>query len=268
MQIIKVPGINAFGRTKGCRNAGNSVLEELKNVFSSEKGKIIQPDLLDLEEIHVNNDNIEEQESLIYKNSLKAFHEQEKIAFLGGDHSISCPIVRAFLEFCSEQNKEPCLIVFDAHPDCMPPAKNPTHEEWLRAAVERGFPEKNILLVGARNSDKREIEFLSENKIKQISINQINSEIDETTDTIMEFASGKELYVSFDIDVIDPAFAPSTGYKEPGGLTSRQAIYTVSRISMMKNLRAFDIVEINSDEDTKKGSATVKLGAKLLAELL
>jgi arginase family enzyme len=82
----------------------------------------------------------------------------------------------------------------------------------------------------------------------------------------MEFASGKELYVSFDIDIVDPAFAPSTGYREIGGLTSRQAIYIISRLSMIKNLKAFDIVEVNSEED--KTGLTVKLAAKLLAELL
>ena len=82
----------------------------------------------------------------------------------------------------------------------------------------------------------------------------------------MEFASGKNAYVSFDIDVIDPAFALSTGHLEPGGLTSRQAIYIISRISKMKNLKCVDIVEVDSEND--KEGLTVKLAAKLLAELL
>lgn len=266
MQIIKVPGLNNLGKNNGCRNAGNAILTELENIWSSEKGKIIQPELLDLEELHVNNENLDEQEKLIFENSLEAFSEQDKVIFLGGDHSISYSIGKAFLEHCEKQDKEPCLIVFDAHADCMPETRNPTHEEWLRALIEKGFKAENILLVGARNLDKQEIEFLSKNKIKQINMNQLNNNLEETTDLIMEFASGKELYVSFDIDVVDPAFSPSTGYLEAGGLSSRQAVYIVQRIALMKNLRAVDIVEIDSEND--KSGMTVKLGAKLLAEVI
>ena len=267
MQIIKVPGINAFGKTDGCRNAGNAIVGELKNIWSNEKNKIINPELLELEEIHVNNEKLDEQKKLIYENAEEAFQKQDKIIFLGGDHSISFPICKAFLNNCKGK-KLASLIIFDAHPDCMKPMKNPTHEEWLRALIDKGFLAENVLLVGARNSDQEEIRFLAEKKIKQISINELENNLEETTDIIMEFSQGKELYVSFDIDVIDPAFAPSTGYKEPGGLTSRQAIYIISRISMMKNLKAIDLVEVNSEQDKKNGNISIKLAAKLLAEFL
>jgi len=63
---------------------------------------------------------------------------------------------------------------------------------------------------------------MKEKNIKTISMNQLMNDLHKTCDTIMEFASGKELYVSIDIDVVDPAFAPATGYCEPGGLSSRQ----------------------------------------------
>ena len=94
----------------------------------------------------------------------------------------------------------------------------------------------------------------------------ILEDIDNIADTIMEFAGKKEVYVSIDIDVVDPAFAPATGYLEPGGLTSREFIYLIQRINKIKNLRAVDIVEINPEKD--KDNLTVKLGAKVLAELL
>ena len=84
----------------------------------------------------------------------------------------------------------------------------------------------------------------------------------------MEFSHGKELYVSLDIDVVDPAFAPATGYKEPGGLTSREIIYLMQRINKIKNLRAVDIVEINQEKDKNFDNMTLKLGAKILAELI
>ena len=268
MYIVKVPGINGLGKTHGCERAGNEILSALKEIHSNEQGKLIDVGLLDFEEIHLDNSNLEEANHLIYKNSLKMFETQPKTIFLGGDHSISYSTTKAFLDYCRREGKEPCLIVFDAHADCMTPMKEPTHEEWLRKVIEQGFPVENILLVGVRNSCREEIEFLAEKRIKQIKINSIIEDIDNIADTIMEFSNNKEVYVSIDIDIIDPAFAPSTGYQESGGLTSRQFIYLIQRMNKIKSLRAVDIVEINSEKDKKRDNITVRLGAKILGELL
>ena len=100
-------------------------------------------------------------------------------------------------------------------------------------------------------------------------MNQLLDDLQDTCDTIMEFSNGKELYVSLDIDVVDPSFAPATGYPEPGGLTSREFIYLVQRINKMKNLKAIDLVEINAEKDKEKyNGITIKLGAKIIGELL
>jgi len=272
MQIIKVPGINGLGKTKGCEKAGNAILESLKEIYSNESGKPIDVRLLDLEEIHLDNFNLELTNNLIYKNAFEIFGEKPKVVFLGGDHSISYSLTRAFLDFCQsrEEIKEPCLIIFDSHADLMPVVDSnfPTHEEWLRGLIEKGFPKENILLVGARNLDIKEIEFISKNRIKTISINNFLEDLNNTCETIMEFSSGKELYVSIDIDIVDPAFAPATGYPEPGGLGSRQFLYLIQRMNKMKNLRAVDIVEINSEKDKEHNMMTTKLGAKILSELI
>ena len=131
MYIVKVSGINGLGKTNGCEGAGNAILKALRDLHSNEQGVPIDVDLLDLEEIHLDNSNLEEANSLIYKNSLKAFETKPRTIFLGGDHSISYSTTKAFLDYCNREGKQPCLIVFDSHPDCMPPMKEPTHEEWL-----------------------------------------------------------------------------------------------------------------------------------------
>jgi arginase family enzyme len=272
MFVVKVPGINGLGKTLGCEKAGNEILKAVKDeIFANESGRPINVEELDLEEIHLDNSNLEITNKLIYKNALKIFESKSKTIFLGGDHSISYSLIRAFLDYCEgERGKEPCLIIFDAHPDCMPITKgwekHPNHEEWLRALIEQGFPPKNILLVGVRNSDIQESEFLREKGVKIIGMNQLLENIEETCEVIMEFSDRKELYLSLDIDVIDPAFAVGTGYKEPGGLTSREFIYLIQRINKIKNLRAIDLVEINPEKD--KDNLTVKLGAKILAEFV
>ena len=279
--VVKVPGINGLGKTQGCEKSGNEILKALRDIYTNEQGKEININNLDIEEIHLDNSNIEEANELIYKNSFEMFESKSKLVFLGGDHFISYSLTKAFLEHCRNlgkvsqvhsassmrgQSKEPCLIVFDAHADCMKPMKEPTHEEWLRKLIEKGFPAENILLVGVRNIWKQELKFLKKHNIKIITMNQLLEDLQDTCDIIMEFSNNKELYVSIDIDVIEPCFAPGAHYKEPGGLTSREFIYLIQRINKIKNLRAVDIVEINPEKD--KDGLTVKLGAKILSELL
>ena len=68
------------------------------------------------------------------------------------------------------------------------------------------------------------------------------------------------------MDIVDSLFAPSTSNSEEGGLSAREIIYIASRIAMMKNLRAFDIVEVDSTGD--KDRKTTRLASKILAELI
>ncbi len=285
MYVVKVPGINGLGKTKGCEGAGNAIIAMLREIYSNEGGKSVQKENFDLEEIHLDNSDLILSNKLIYKNSFECFEEQPKTIFLGGDHSVSYSIARAFFDSCDNSGKEPCLIVFDAHPDLMTPmkvesgdsshttpmcCKEPTHEEWLSTLIDDGFPSENVLLVGVRNSWKDELDFIKKKKIKVIDCDKILLDIEGACDTITEFVQGRELYVSIDMDVIDPAFAPATSYSnEIGGLTSRQFLYLIKRINKIKTLRGVDIVEINSKLDEEKfNGMTIKLGAKILSELL
>lgn len=265
MLVVKVPGINGLGKTEGCQKAGNEILKALDEIYSSESGKIVNRKLLNLEEIHLDNNNIEEANKLIYENGLETFEENEKAIFLGGDHSISYSLLRGFNDFCKKEKKEPFLVVFDAHPDCMQPMREPSHEEWLRGIIEKGFPKKNIVMIGSRNVYHTGLTYLKENKIRTFFMKDMQDK-ESICDSIMEMARGKELYVSIDVDVLDPAFAPGTGFIEPGGMSSRELLYYLQRLALLKNLRGIDIVEINPSKDL--GGRTVKIGAKILAEML
>ncbi|MCF7910112.1 arginase family protein [Candidatus Pacearchaeota archaeon] len=280
MKILKIPFVNGLNKTSGCEKSPDKILDVLdKEIYSNSSLKSIDFKLLDISEIKNNNDlDISNANKIIYDESFEFFKNSGRIFFLGGDHSISYSTTRAFFDYCQSYEdktgkiKEPCLIIFDAHPDLMPfafPFKKdeiPTHEEWLRKLVDDGFPVENILLIGNRNSDFEELKFISDKKIKTASIDYFLENIEESCDWIMEFASGKELYVSIDIDVIDPIFAPATGYREVGGFSSREFLYLVKRISKMKNLKGIDLVEINPEKD--RDNLTVKLGAKILSEFL
>jgi len=283
-KVLKVPGINGLSKTEGCEKAPEKILDVLKNeIYSKESGKTIDYNSLNIKNIEVDNSNLEKASGEIYDSSLeelKNSREDEKIIFLGGDHSISYHTARAFFDYCqsadsfSENNKirEPCLIVFDAHPDLMSVTSGseeyPNHEEWLRQLIGDDFPVENILLVGVRNFDPAEAEFIKEKGIKTMPIEGFFEDIAGGGDMIMEFSRGKELYVSLDIDVVDPAFAPGTGYTEAGGFSSREFLYLVKRLNKIKNLKALDIVEINPKKDEKYDYRTVRLGARVLSELI
>jgi len=267
MLIVKVPALNGLGKTKGCEKAPNAIIKALEDIWTNEEEKKIEKKQLDYEEIHVDNTNIELSNKLIYKNALELFRQQDKVIFIGGDHSISFSLCKAFLDFCRNTKNNPGLIIFDAHPDCMPASKQPTHEEWLRGLLEVGFPAKNILIIGIRAADEVELHYLKSKHINYYSCKELFTDIQQTCDGIMEAARKfSQLYISFDIDTIDPAFAPGTGYIEPAGLTSREFLYFFQRLLLLGNLKAADIVEINPEKDIN--GITVKLGTKILAELL
>jgi agmatinase len=263
MQIIKVGLINGKSQTKGCESAPNSILNAFKEIETNEKGEVISYNKLDFEEIHVNPLNLEESDYLIYENSKEIFERNFFSIFLGGDHSISFPILRAF----NKLEKNPLLILFDAHLDCLESGKIPSNFSWLRKLIESGFSCSNMVLISTRNITTSEIEFLNENKILLIKMDIIEEDLEGVCDAIMERArESSGFYISIDIDSVDPGFAPGTGFLEPGGLSSRDLIYFIKRLKLLKNLKGCDIVEINPSLDTR--GITVKLGAKILSELI
>ena len=227
MQIVKVPGINGLGKTNGCEKAPDLIVGEG-------------------EKIEVNRDNIAEQEKQIYFGTKKFFGSGKKVIFVGGDHSISYSIGKAFLDNCKKNKKEPCLVVFDAHADCMPPLKEPTHEEWLRGLIEYGFSPEKVLLIGTRSIYPREEEYLSQKKIKRISVQEIRGDLDKVLEEIKKFISKKEVYLSFDIDVFDSSLIKATGYVSENGVYEEE-IMKILDVIMAGKLVGADLVEINPD---------------------
>jgi agmatinase len=259
MLVVKVPLLNALGKSKGCEKAPDSIIKAMEGIYTNESGKPISFETM---EIKVNNSNVKESNEIIQKEASEIFEKNQPVVFLGGDHSITYPIMKEF-----SKKRRVGLIIFDAHADCVHNMPEPTHEDWLRTLIEKGFNPADVILIGARNIDPVESEFLLKNHINNFSMKELFENLHKSCDLIMEYARNFEnVYISIDIDAIDPAFAPGTGYPELGGLTSREFLYLIQRMKRLNNLKAFDIVEINPDKDLN--GLTVKLGAKILGELL
>ena len=99
--------------------------------------------------------------------------------------------------------------------------------------------------------------------MKNISMEGIRNICDAVMESAKDFDG---LYISIDIDSVDPAFAPGTGYPEPAGLSSRELLYFIHRLKKLKNLKAVDIVEVNPEKDLN--DITSRLAAKLCVELV
>ncbi|MEM4703180.1 MAG: arginase family protein [Candidatus Pacearchaeota archaeon] len=261
--LVKVP----FTNTKGAWREGisndtvkgpNAIIKALKDIWMSEN-YVLNVELINLEK------NIREISSKekIFEEAKNFFQTvKERLIFIGGDHSISYNLVKAF----SEINEDGGILVFDAHLDCMVSHKVPNHEEWLRALIERGLRPGRVTHVGLRAPCLEEINF-AKNRISIFSCKDIfkgfKGAIEEIIKKVKRF---ENLYVSIDIDVVDPAFAPGVAYPEPGGLTSREFLYIIQKIISLKNFKALDIVEVNPEKDLN--GQTVKLASRIVVESL
>lgn len=219
-------------------------------------------EILSLTEHDLASDN-----DLIYERALLSFSSASRSVFVGGDSSVCYPMTRSFFDWCETDGEEPCLLVFSAHAGLGAPKdrKAPSRESWLRALLLDGFPVQNILLVGVRSWTPDELTFLEETGLRTITLDAFLSDSQEMTDKIMEFCLGRPTYVSWNISIVDPAFAPATLNPEPGGLSSQQALSLCRRLSQMRHLRALDLVEITSSDSS---ALTFLLGERLLQVFL
>ena len=189
----------------------------------------------------------------------------EKGAFpvsLGGDHSITYPVVRAF------EGKGPLSVVhLDAHLDRYPSVMDAKYGHGcpIRRIGELDFIEEIISIglrgIRGRRADFREAESRGEILIPSYLIQE--SGVDEIAEGIPRMG---KCYVTIDIDVFDPSLAPGTGTPEAGGLDYFQVKNVLSRIAEKSSIVGFDVVEVNPYFDDS--GRTSLLAAQLIVEFL
>ncbi len=180
-----------------------------------------------------------------------------KMAIMGGEHSITYGAFRAMPE-------ETSLLIFDAHFDLRDELLDLkfSHATYLRRLLEVRKP-KNVMVVGVRAGIQEEWEQAAKEGIQTITMDDIMNKSDGSR--LEDFVGkSKKLYVSIDLDVLDPATAPGVGNPEPNGLSSKQLLaylYTMREADIL----GFDIVELCPPYDN---GSTATLAAKLMAEML
>jgi len=183
--------------------------------------------------------------------------KQRQLFILGGEHSITYGTYPSF-------PKETGYVVFDAHYDLRDEFADSklSHASYLRRIVEERGSE-NILHVGARAFVQEELEFLKENNIKTISDREIRA--GKGPQLLKDYVSTFDtIYSSFDLDVLDPAFAPGVGNPEAVGITSRE-LFDLIHSFVDTKVTGVDIVELNPYHDN---GSTASIAAKIMSTLI
>lgn len=196
---------------------------------------------------------------------------------LGGDHSISFPVVRAlhnhhspFRGNSSMQPQPFGILWFDAHPDLMHTygVSKYSHACTLRRILELdNIKPRHVVMIGIRKVEPEEYEFMKEADIYCVHASEVaRYPADAIAEGIREHLNGAtRVYWSFDIDVLDPAFAPGTGIPTPAGLTTRQLFDLVYALRELP-VTGVDIVEVAPPFD--HADITSFAAATLVMEIL
>ncbi len=171
---------------------------------------------------------------------------------LGGDHSITYPIIDAYSKKYSDLN----IVHFDAHPDLYENFENNkfSHASPFARIMENNLASK-LTQIGIRTMNPTQKLQVDKYNIKVVSARDFNS--------INELNIEGPLYISIDLDVLDPAYAPGVSHYEPGGLSTRYLLNAIQDIDV--ELVGADIVELNPLRDPT--GLTAMVAAKIFKEL-
>jgi agmatinase len=119
-----------------------------------------------------------------------------------------------------------------------------------RALDASGIEPSRVVIAGGRDFDPEELDFIKANGVLLVSAAEIARDLHAAARKIADRLAGEKVHVSFDIDVLDPAFAPGTEIPSAGGLTSRQAIELLRGATERSRLIGLDVVEVSPPFDT------------------
>ncbi len=188
------------------------------------------------------------------------FREGIFTVFLGGDHSITYPILKGM------DDPSVFLVHLDAHADFDSTFESPlTHGSSLRMIHENRLV-SGIVQVGLRGllSDWEDVEEARAAGVRQFTACEVEEK--GFTPVLGAIPKDRPVYLSLDIDVFDPAIAPGTGTPEPGGLTYRQVTSLIREIAGKVTLVGMDVVEVNPACDPT--GITALLAARVIIDTL
>jgi len=201
--------------------------------------------------------DVEGSLGIIQRAAADILKDNKKPLFIGGEHLVSAPIVHSVYD---KYNDELYVVHFDAHADLRDEffgGKN-SHACAVRRMTDFLNP-THIYQFGIRSGAKEEFEYAA------LYTHMYKFDVLEPLKACLDELKGKPVYVTLDIDVVDPASANGTGTPEPGGCSSKEIIGAIHAMQGL-NIVGFDIVEVSPNYDLSNRTAI--LAAKIIREAL
>lgn len=257
--VFGVPFDSTHSYKPGTRFGPDSIRESFNNI------EVFHPELgVDLEDTAIADyGNIthtvvsDEMLKMVGRTTSELLAKNLGVIILGGEHLLT---LGSYLQM----PKDTAYVVFDAHYDLRDSyaGAHNSHASYLRR-ISESHDTKDIIHVGARAFVADELAFLKESNITTITDSDIRAEKGPKL-LADALSSYKNVYTSFDLDVLDPAFAPGVGNPEACGITSRELFSMIDALADTRVVCA-DIVELNPSCDT---GATTALAAKIMSVLV
>ncbi|GAA1078613.1 agmatinase [Nocardiopsis composta] len=259
--VVGVPFDTGVSYRPGARFGPSSIREASRLLRPYNPGLDVSPfaevQVADGGDIAVNPFSIGDAVETIQEAATGFARAGTRLVTLGGDHTIALPLLRAL----HAQHGPIAMLHFDAHLDTWDTyfGEPYTHGTPFRRAVEEGILDTEAIShVGTRGPlyGKKDLEDDRRFGFGIVtSADVMRKGVDEITDALRQRIGNRPLYVSVDIDVLDPAHAPGTGTPEAGGLTSRELLEILRGLSSC-NLVGADVVEVAPAYDHAQITAT------------
>ncbi|MFV0483439.1 MAG: agmatinase [Bacteroidales bacterium] len=191
----------------------------------------------------------------VYSKTKELLETGKFLTFLGGEHSVSIGVLRAF----SERYNDLSVLHLDAHADLRKEYQGSPFNH--ACAMHEVSQRNNLVQVGIRSMDISELEYCD--KAKTFFAHDIHGN-DVWMDKAVE-ELGDNVYISLDLDALDPSIMPSTGTPEPGGLQWYQCLNLLRKVFEKRNVVGFDLVEL---APTVQNHASTFLVVKLFYKML
>ena len=258
--LFSAPLDNTTSYRPGTRFAGNAVRVESIGIewYSPYKEMDLKDyHTVDIGDLELPMGLVEESLDIIYDVSRKIVFDNKKPMMIGGEHLVTFPVVKALME------KYPNLhiIHLDAHTDLRDEflGRKLSHATVIRRCYDI-LGDGKIFQFGIRSGDKHEFDFAKNGHTYMQKFNF------DGLDDIIEKIKDKPVYITIDLDVLDPAVFPGTGTPEPGGMTFKDLLNAMKSFEKLNNVVGADLVELAPMLDSSNVSTVV--AAKALREMI
>lgn len=234
LQSIPYDGTSTWG--KGADKGFAAFLDAAENMelYDIEmKGEVYKKGIHILPELD-DFDSPEDMFLKVYDRTSALLKADIFLSFFGGEHSISIGVIKAFYEHFNDLT----VLQLDAHADLRPTYNGSAYNH--ACALHDASKHANLLQVGIRSMDIEELIHMNEDKTFFMNdMYENNDWKDKSIDLMTD-----HVYITLDLDVLDPSIMPATGTPEPGGLLWHQITSYLQTVFNHKNVVGFDIVEL------------------------